>query len=570
MVSCFAPLFLAAALGQQAPAEASWLKSIPADVVVAARVKALETGRDDLLKMLEAMSPNAAAMAQPQIEQGLAMFAAQYGKPATQHPFFTIMKLPKDGATPPWAVLVESADYLAVLKSVSGKEDLAPKSLGGYDSFEKADGQTWYGAKGAGFVAFGPDEDLIKGVAKPSAALDEKITAEHKARLLGGDLGVYVNVAAIQAQYADQIEQAKQALLGAIDQAGAQMAGNVADAAKTLYAGLFDSIKNGDALSFNLDFAAAGLDVAAFTTVKPDSSAAKGLAAATLGAPDLIAKLPADATSFVFIKANPGSMAGLEKLGYSFMTGGKPSPELEKGLALLREAGNTETATATVVGGLSTSNVSLGVPKDPRKAVEATEVTLRGLKTGEGMVKDVKITPKAQSYKGFTLDEAKTTFDLEKMVAPGAPGGVEAVRKMLGGDSVTSWFGTDGKMLVNVSAKSFDEAKLLIDAALTGKGSIGEAPGFAAVRKALPQQVNALFLVGAQGLVRQVARQIGSMTGKDLTVPADMPKDPAFFGGTLAATPKGYSIRFTLPSNVGPVLEKGLVPIIHGMQGQIQ
>lgn len=570
MVSCFVPLVLAATLGQSAPAEAAWLKAIPADVAVVAHVKALETGRDDLIKMVEAMSPTAAGMLQLQVEQGLQMFTAQYGKPAAQNPFFTVFRLPAEGAPPAWAVLVQAGDYQAVLKAVAGKDDLTPKSLGGYDSFEKADGLTWYGAKGAGFVAFGPDESLIKAVAKPTAGLDEKLSTEHKARLLGGDLGVYVNVAALQAQYAEQIEQGKQLFLGAIDQAGAQMPGNMAVPIKALYAGMFDAVKFGDALSLSLTFAADGLTVSAFTTVKPDSAAAQRLAQAAPGSGELLARLPTEAASVTYLKLSPESMTGVQKFGLAFLNGGKSSPEMEKGLALQRESGAAETYAANNIDGNPSATISLSVPKDPAKAVEATTTISRAMKSGDGAVKDVTVTPKAQSYKGFTFNEAKMTFNLDNLVAPGTPGGAEAMKKMLGGDTITSWCGTDGKMVLTVSAKSFDEAKALIDAALSGKGSVGESASFAALRKVLPREANVLFAVNAQGMVKQFATQISAMTGKPAEVPADLPRDPAFFGGSLTATPKGYGLQFSLPSNVGPVVEKGVVPIIRGMHGQAQ
>ena len=564
MVSCFVPLVLATAMGQTAPAEASWLKSIPADVAVAARVKAPETVRDDLLTMIEKMSPNAAALVRPQIEQGLTIFSAQYGDPAVKYPFFAVFRLPAPGEAPPWAVLVEADDYPAVLKSVSGKADATPKSMGGYDSFEKADGQTWYGAKGAGFVAFGPDEALVKGISKPSAALDEKISADHKARLLGGDLGVYVNVAALQAQYSDQIEQGRQAFMGVLDQAGGQMPGNMSESLKSLYGRMFDSLKVGEALSFNLDFDPDALDVSAFTTVKPGTPAAESLADAEPGTAPALGNLPADATTFVYFKLSPDALASLQKLGFSFMGGGKPSPEMEKGLALSREAGVTESYAALSGNSFRDTNINVSMPEDPAKAVEGALLTSKSLAGGEGMVKAVQVVPETQSYKGFTFHELKTTIDLEKM---NLPGGADAAQKMFGGDTVTSWLGSNGTTMLTIAAPTFAEAKPLIDSVLSGQGSIGSAPSFQAIRKALPKDVNALFLLQAQGLVRQVAKQIGMVAGKAPDVPADMPKEPAFLGGALTVTPKGYSLRFRVPSNVGPVLERGLVPVIQGMQG---
>ena len=53
-------------------------------------------------------------------------------------------------------------------------------------------------------MTFGPDESLIKSMVKPSATLDSKLSADQKTKLLGGDLGMYLNVAAVQTKYSGE------------------------------------------------------------------------------------------------------------------------------------------------------------------------------------------------------------------------------------------------------------------------------------------------------------------------------------------------------------------------------
>jgi len=341
---------------------------------------------------------------------------------------------------------------------------------------------------------------------------------------------------------------------------------------KQMYGSMFDAVKTGDSLAFNVDFASEGLGVTGLATVKAGSDAAKRLAAARSGSGELLGRLPAGGTSFIYANVDPASLGGLQKLGLSMMTGqSKLSPEMERALALQRQAGAFEMYTSNSGGGGGMSNVSFSTPKDPAKALEAGILTIQAMKSGEGFVKDVKLTPNAQTYKGISFTEARMTFDVDKMVTPGAPGGVDAVKKMLGGDSVTTWFGTDGKNVLSVSGKTFDEAKAQVDSILSGTGSVGQSAGFEAIRGRLPKQVTALFLVSAQGLVKQMAAQMGAMTGKaDIAVPAGMPKDPAFLGGSLTTSAQGVQFQFVLPAKVGPVIEQGLVPMMQGLQGPIQ
>ena len=80
--------------------------------------------------------------------------------------------------------------------------------------------------------------------------------------LLAGDVGLYLNAAALVTRYADQIEAGRQALMGTLDQAGQQM-GNAAsiDAAKAIYGGMFDALKYADRLTLDVDFSADALDL---------------------------------------------------------------------------------------------------------------------------------------------------------------------------------------------------------------------------------------------------------------------------------------------------------------------
>ena len=573
MVSCLASLWLAAALGQ-APDQSAWLKSVPADVAVVARVKALETVRGDILKMLEAMSANAVALARPQLEQGLSMMEAQNGKESTKHPFYMLFSLPKDGPMPGWAVLVESENYEGVLKGVSKKDDFKSNPKDGVDSFDGSDGQTWYATKGKGFVAFGPDQAMVKAVAHPKATLDEKIAGDVKKEFLAGDVGVYVNVAALQAQYGDQIEQAKQTFLGVLDNAGGQMDAKTLEMTKTLYAGMFDSVKSGDALAFSLDFMPDAFSVSGAVTVKADSKAAKSLATAKSGSAEGLGKLPADGFMYTYMNPSPESFKSMAKLGMSYLGGGgKATAEMEKGQAMLAEAGALELyqAMGAGSGGMTgMAGLAFSTPKDPAKAVEGTTLTNAALKGTEGMFKDVVLTPKVETYKGFALNQMQATYNLEKLAPPNVPGGVETMKKLMGGDTMNAWYGTDGKTFLTVTGKTLDEAKAKIDAFLSGDNALSKTPPYDSLRRMLPKDVSVAIMVNAQGLVKFASQTAGAMSGHALPVPADMPKETALFGGALTASTKGYQVKFVVPANVGPVIEKGLVPMLQGLGGPIQ
>ena len=357
-------------------------------------------------------------------------------------------------------------------------------------------------------------------------------------------------------------------LMGFVDQTGGQISASSQDGLKAAIGRLFDALKTGDAFVVNFDFSPDGLAVAGNASVKLDSKAAARLVSAKTNTAPLFGKLPLGGVVYSYINATPEVQAGLQKLLMSMMGAASDSPELAKASALQKEAGHAEAYTVTTPGTPRAFNVA--VRGNPAKGLEAAMALLKAMKGGAG-IKDVAIQPNAESYKGISFSRIKMTMDLEKMAASASyPGGVEGLKKMFGGDVVTSYAGSDGKHVFGVAAPLWDEAKTQLDAVITGTGGIEQAPAYAAVRSKMPSAVSAMFMVNSQGFVKQLASQVGMLTGVAVAVPADLPKSPAYFGGALVASPKGYDFQLVVPSNVGPVMEQGLTPVIEKLQGQVK
>ena len=167
--------------------------------------------------------------------------------------------------------------------------------------------------------------------------------------------------------------------------------------------------------------------------------------------------------------------------------------------------------------------------------------------------KDVKITPDAETYGGFTFTRVEMTIDPDKLakLTAGNPAQAEQMKAMYGGDKLTSWMGIDDKQMVHITAQSWEQAKAMLDAYLKGQGTLGGSPAFAATLAKLPKNVNALMLVSAQALVHQIYAQLPG-GGPKLE---DLPKEPILIGISLATTPgEGFEFRLFLPSTVGKVI----------------
>ena len=302
-----------------------------------------------------------------------------------------------------------------------------------------------------------------------------------------------MNLAAIQAQYGDQIEQARQGMLKQLDQQGE---GNPALAAgKSIGDTIFKAFKNAGGLALSVDFAPAGLIVRGDAILKKDSEAIKKLATAKTGDASALGKLPASLSNFTFIRVSPGGSDAMLRAGATLMMSGaaKESESFRKATALMSEAGVREGYVAAVVNVEKPLSLAITVFDNPRKGVEAMLADLKAVKEAKGLIKDVEIVSKTKSYRGFELHEVHVTLDLDKFSKmlennPAAAASPKPPEKS------NSWFGTDGKVVLNVGAPTWEEAKSRIDSYLDGKGTIGKVKGFQAARKLLPTQVGSIFL----------------------------------------------------------------------------
>ncbi len=585
MVSFVSSMWIAAALAQSPSAapETAFLKSVPAEAEVVIRVRAPKAVRDDLASMVQAMSPNMGPMAGPALDNGLALFSQRFGADAPNLPFVIVARLPKNGdnGPPPYAVMIQAKDYAAVQKQLGPDGKPEPQG-GGIDKVTGADGQPLFTYKGSNYVAFGNSKEVLTSLTKPTKTLDTALTPELRDRFFGGDAGVYVNLAAIQARYGDQIEQARKDMLDRVEKGVANQGGNQnPEAAKTAINLLFKALANGDSLSAHLDFDAKGMAIGGLTAVKPGSDAAKMVAQARPGNGELLGRLPADSAFFMYSSVSPASFDRFQKLAASFMPGGGTgSPEQEKAMALAKQAGPKEVTAAANFGKGGSQSIGLSTYADPAKAVEATIAGIAALKSGKAalpdMIKDITVTRDAETYKGFTFAKSQVTYDQDKMKAmagktPANPNGPspDAMRALMG-DGVTTWVGTDGKTVLQVSAPDWNQAKARIDAVLAGgSSSLGQASNYQALRNALPKQFGTLILVNAQALITQGLASFGTLmpdspVGK---TQLNLPAEPAFFGGTVTPVAKGFQFQFLLPSSVGPVVEQAVGPIFQAVQG---
>ncbi len=552
MMAHFVGIWMMAAAVGQAPAEAAWLDSVPADIPVVARVRALEDVSGELQAMLKAMSPTAAEAVAGAIDPAIQGFEGAYGEAAGKNPFFVMLRLPNP-AQPDltgWGVIVRTGNPAATIKGLQSGDE-KPKSLQGYESFGAKDGGTWYAAKGKGWLAFGPDEAMIKAIAKPGAGLGKAMPAEVRERFLAGDIGLYLDIPALNQQYGPLVEQAGPGLIAQVEQQpnGDKNAKN----AKIMLDALIAALKVGERLVLSLDFDAKGLTMSGLATVKAGSPAAKNLASARTGTGKLLERLPDDKMIYIFTADRPVPPMGVQAK--------QSTPALDKAVDARMKA--LEGRLVMGMSWMPIQFISLADPSDPKAVVKATLEATRA-RRASGQEKST-IQPDALTYGGFRFNRIKSELDAQqiaKATKNSTPNSDQILKMIFTGKSLTTLMGTDGKLFLEVSGNDEDQLRKQVDAVKAARRGLGAAAAWKALRPRFPENVSVLVLLSAQETAKALLQGIGASANRpDLKPPADLPKAPALLGFALISSPKGYDFRLIIPSDVGPVFEKGLAPL---------
>jgi hypothetical protein len=565
----------------QSPQEAAWLKVIPADVDIAIRSRGIDATRTDLVAMLKAMSPAWGDMAENALAGPLGQVEQMHGELALKAPWVGVLRFSDGGGDggPPAAVLILSEDYKGVLKALSGGKDPELKhEEGGYDAFDGPGGHgTWYAAKGTGIVAIGPAKGLIASIARPSGkTLDVVLKGSTAKPFLAGDLGVYVNAAALTTHFADQIEQGRQAFMGLMDQAAAQQPAQegMMNFVKDFYGGLFDSIKYADVVVLGLDVAEKGLHLTGMLNVKPDAPAAKTIGGIHTSTSATLASFPPGSMLYMYMDMDSKTFERLQGMSLRMLGSGKPSPELEKAVAVLHGLGRVESTGSAAFDKNGMSVVNDITVSDPKKYLAASEAMLRAMKGTEGhggFFKEVKVEPDVQTFQGLTFTRIVATMDFDKLaeLAGNNPAQVENMKSMFGGGTATYWYGTDGKTrLLQVMTPTWEDVKAKVGGYLKGEPGVGANAGFKAVRSELPEQTSLLVLFEVQSFLKMVVGQLATtLHNPDLKLPDHLSKDPVFLGGSMTPRPPlGYEFHLVIPTSVGTLIDKGLIPVFQGLQ----
>lgn len=549
-------LFLAAAMGQSAAPESAWLKAVPSDTHVVVRVSALRQATGDIDKMLKAMSPQIGEQAGPAIQVALDQLTAMIGKEAVpiDGPGLVLVNFPPAGGDgkPAVAWLVKGGDYAAFQKAAAGQGGKVKAPKGKLGQVDLSNGMPAYTAQGQGYLAIGIDEKLVsdiggsKGGVPPAAA-----------QALGrGDIALYANLAEINKDYADQIDQFREMFMQQL--ARAPGGADQAKAAEGIYAGLFDAIKTLKGLSLSLEFDAKGLTLDAQTYGSKPGTPGKPVGTNLLSAfPDQFA---------FYYSAGPDFTIRMQD--WAAQIGSQFTPQLNQQLVIgaekYRQAGLGESVTATDLTPNGLRTIVRSKAAKPEALVEAAKEAIAGAKGNPAAgIKSAEFDPPLK-YGAYTLSKLTVEMDMDKLQAQAGtlPGGGQGLKKMLNDGKITSWIGSGPGEFISVTAQDEAAAKETITS--FGKGAtLGGSAGFKELKAALPERADMITAISGQGILRFFSGLLG------LELPANLPQQPSYIGVSLTQQADGSAFRLFVPSSFGAIVENGFIPTFSKLSGRV-
>jgi hypothetical protein len=573
-----AALVLALVVAAPVAADESPLAQVPDQAPIVLHVRGFKRTKDRLLTMVENALPDMAAQVRTKLDEGLKKGLEGRelkGLPADGAIFVVFTELPKPGEEEPMAAVIARVTKYAEFRDgiLKDEERKTFKAEGGYEVATAENGKQIYFVDRKGWVVATPRKEVAEQLAKaPQRGLESKLSKEESKRLLESDVALYVDMEAINKAYGDQIKLARLGGERVLEQASSQPGGDTMKGMMQLAKGmldlLFEAVGDSRSALLAVEFRPEGLALHGGVRVAADSKTGGFLKTFKPAAPRTLASLPVGQMIYTDAQMTPA----LAKVFQSYIAGilggdSETSEEMKTGLAELTDAKLRSSASAV---GIPTSGVSVLEFEDPAKAVAGQLKIYKGLKAGTAFFSaPLKEKPEVKAddreVHGFKLHHVHMVWDLEKVAQalPGGGKGAEEAMKKLMGEGLNVWFGTDGKVYVQVSAKDWPTAKRYLYMYLDGKDTLGKQQAFLDTRKHLPAQATMVVLMDMpqyMHVILEYARDLlAAMTGKEPPKPVAAPKGkPSYFGLTVTLEPGRGSFDVWMPGTAVDEIRKAV------------
>lgn len=538
------------------------LAQVPADAPLVLYVRGVERTKDRLLAMAKNALPDLGPKIQDLVEEKFKdlLMGRQLKGLAKDGPLFLVtVKMPHGNVAPgnsgmAFVVAVTNfADFRDGLLTDDERKTLKPDKAG-YET-ASVEGETTYFLDRNGYAVVTQDKEVAEKFLKKQPGLDGKLAKQTAQKLLASDVSLYVDMTAVNKEFGPQIKQFRPLIKFFIQQLAAQSGQQVAQMYEGIFDGIFRFVEDSRVLLVAGDFRPQGLAFGLQNQVGADTQVNAFLKGAKPGALGQLGTLPAGQLGYMAAELPPE----LFKLYGPALQGFYGSEDAEG--KKLRDAWEALTAAGPQAGAMTfnypTGGLQVWQYRDPVKAAAAQLKLFQEFQNGESF-QSVPLKEKpvvkadAQNYRGFKLNSVRLVWDFDKF-AEKFPQGKEMIEvtKRFMGESFNSWFGTDGKVYVGVTAKDWLAAQQLLAAYLDRKDPLSKQQTYQEARQNLPAETTLISLLDLPQFVQAMAGAFGPLMqaqGLPVQIPElKAPKGRSLFGFALTLRPEVISFDLWVP-----------------------
>lgn len=535
---CAALCAALAAFSVSAVAADAPLSQFSADTDVVVRIKAPKATIEKVASFVDKVQPGFGAQVRN--------FAPMIGA-LVQNPAMTEVSQTKD-----WyiAVFMNGQEEPSVMFAVPTTDaDAAKAALG--ENFSSTVAGEW--------LYYSEDEEVLPDSPSADDTISAVMRGEPAATFDRGDIGVFVNVAGLTEQYADQLEAVKQQIPAVLEQVAQQQQASGMDAEqmlavqKQMLEYVFQGVEDAEQLTVIVNFTDDAITVEDYFSFAKDSTSASALADQPTSDFKNAALMPSDA---VAVFGASGNMEKIMEWGMkmSSMTPGQ-SEEARKAAADF-VAGMKDVKFGSIVGSLS-----LGAPESGMiRSVSITEVNPAatykelarkvaaemGTVEANGIKQTTKIEADAETYGSTKADIVTVTMEADE----GNPQAAMAQQM------ISMIFGPAGMQsrvayLSDKVVTSFGGGKAAMEEALKKVSAGATSTQTSPHRKGLIASPNVLFLIDVPGLAMQGLKAASQIPGLPIPINAEsldnLKLEKSYIGFTAAADENAIRAKTRIP-----------------------
>ncbi len=481
------------------------------------------------------------------------------------------------------AVLVPVTSY-AEFKNTFLKEEERKNVKKEGDGIEsvKLEGKetTLYLAERKEYVFVGVEKETAKSFLKSNdGGLDKVLSAETKSAFMKQDLAVYADMKAINKQFGAQIKEFKQIIEMGLEGAGGMIDKKQSEQIKQVFNGLIQLVDDAVAAVIGIDFRDEGVNLKLMAQFGPETESNGLLKKLKPAALAELGTLPAGQLAYTASNFDPTLSKTLSSLLKEAMAGDEDADAKKIIEDVLKELSENGRAIDLTAGDLmNRGSLEITQYKDSAKAVAAQVRMFKAMTKaasfgGIPLKAKPEVKENAETAGAFKFHLVKMAFDFDKAVEnlpPAIRDATKASMMKFSGEKENTWFGTDGKKVISVSARKWSDAQSMVEEYLQGKNAIGKDESFQSTRKNLPSEATVILIADTARLVEMMFDAIreltagipGAFPGGQLP-PIKAPKvKPAYFGLALVLKDQYGSIDFYVPTAAVSQVRKMIAPLL--------